>query len=78
MTSSGSVRKPRYTIDSLAREFLRSPFGRESSVDGPLGRQLSAFLATRNLGRLAADRDAFDLVLNRVMECRDEGPVHDR
>lgn len=78
MTSSGSVGKQRYTLDSLAREFLRSPFGAEYGADGWLSRQLTAFLATRKLGRLAADRDVFDLLLNRVMECRDEGRVHDR
>lgn len=77
-TSSGPVRQPRYTLDSLAREFLRSPFGAEASADSWLSRRLAEFLATRRLTRLASDRDAFDLLLNRVMECRDEGTGHDR
>jgi hypothetical protein len=72
MTSAGEHKcRPRHTLDGLAREFLNSPLGAESGADGSLSRRLAQYLADRKLGRIANDRDAFDMLLNRVLQWRD-------
>jgi len=54
-------------VDTLARQFLNSDYADDTYADWPLDRRLDGFLRRRELGRLAQDGDAYDLILNRVM-----------
>jgi hypothetical protein len=54
-------------IDSLARDFLRSPYVGEIYIDWSLDRRIDTFLRRRDLTRVADDGDLSDAVLDRVM-----------
>jgi hypothetical protein len=54
-------------IDALAWQFLNSAYADDTYADWPLDRRLDGFLRRRGLSRIAADGDAYDLVLSRVM-----------
>lgn len=57
-------------LDTIAAEFLDSAFGAQSCATDSLSCCLATYLTTRRLGRLVSDRDAFDLLINRVMAVR--------
>jgi len=54
-------------IDSLARDFLRSPYASTIYIDWPPDRRVDTFLRRCNLPRVADDGDLSDAVLDRIM-----------
>jgi hypothetical protein len=54
-------------IDSLARDFLRSPCVGAIYIDWPLDRRIDTFLRRRDLTRVADDGDLSEAVLDRVV-----------
>lgn len=66
-TLGGSALFTDADVDTLARQFLNSDYADDTYADWPLDRRLDGFLRRRELGRLAQDGDAYDLILNRVM-----------
>jgi hypothetical protein len=63
-------------IDSLARDFLRSPYASSIYVDWSLDRRVDTFLRRRDLTRLADDGDLAGAVLDRIMAHVGVAPPH--
>ena len=55
-------------VDALAWEFLNSAYADDTYADWPLDRRLDGFLRRRGLSRIGEDGDAYNLVINRVMD----------
>jgi hypothetical protein len=54
-------------VDTLAREFLRSPYVGPIYADWSPDRRLDTFLRRRDLARVADDGDLSNIVLDRIM-----------
>lgn len=54
-------------VDSLAWQFLHSPYACDDYADWPLDRRLDGFLRREGLVRLVEDGDTYGLILDRVM-----------
>lgn len=54
-------------VDTLACEFLHSPYVGPIYADWPPDRRLDVFLRRRGLARVADDGDLTNIVLNRIM-----------
>ena len=56
-------------VDTLACEFLQSPYVGPIYADWSPDRRLDVFLRRRGLARVADDGDLTNIVLNRIMAC---------
>lgn len=54
-------------IDSIAWQFLRSPFTRRDYWDWPLDRRVDTYLAQQDRGDILRDDRAYRVMLERVM-----------
>ena len=55
-------------VDALAWQFLNSAYADDTYADWPLDGRLDGFLRRHGLSGIAEDGDAFDLVIDRVMD----------